>query len=430
MSASPVLFKTVESVNLVFGLDWFAILGGTLTREVRRIVRQQKATHAVHAGDHAVSVGVTALSGGKRSMPLYSAAQLVARQFSTGVVALIVPLDHNQWWFVAVHEGAVIARTDYVCASLDQARERVTQLRHAYPNLTLLNDVQPEPSLSGLVEAVHADAELRRVAHGNYLVSRPYYALALFAVGVYVLHRAGLITVPFGDREPSSTVVVSAEDAWAEALRGLTSAHWVHGVAGSAGVLLSLYTMPVQLEGWRLHQAECVAQDAKWNCHADYGRADPETSNDRLLSAAWTSWDVSFTPLEQARIRWSFTSAGRAIGNTALHGAQYIERSVFSALQAIRPAFSQMNIDPPERLPVPAPVDEHGHAIPQPPGLPQYRMRAVRIQAPLRSVSLFLPHTQHIAWRRVALSFDPHVRPDLTHSRLSVTLQGVLYEQD
>lgn len=430
MSAPLVLIKTVESLNLVFGLDWFAILGGTVTREVRRIVRQQKATHAVHAGDDAASVGVTSLSTGKRSGTLYSAAQLVARQFSTGVVALVVPLDHNQWWLVAVHEGAVIARTDYVCASQEHARERVAQLRHAYPNLTLLNDEQGQPSLSDLVDAVHADAELRRVTHGTRFLSRPYYGLALVAVVVYVFYRAELIADLFGGPDAPSSLAVSTQDAWAEALRELTRAHWIHGMAGSTGVLLSLYGLPVQLKGWRLHHAECIAQKSKWNCHADYGRDDPGTSNDRFLNAALPSWDVSFTPLEQARVRWNLTAAGRAMGQAALPSAQHIERSVFSALQAIRPAFALMNIDAPERLPVPVPRDEQGHAIAPPPGLPRYRMRAVRIQAPLRSFSLFLPHTRYMAWRRVVLNVDPHVRPDLTHSRLNVTLQGALYEQD
>src|SRR5690554_847933 len=105
MSASRAFIKTVSSVSLVFGMDWFAILGGAVSREVRRIVRQNKATHAVHVMDDAASVGVTALQTEKRGVVLYSAAQIVAQRFRTGAIAMVLQLDDTQWWLVAVHEG-------------------------------------------------------------------------------------------------------------------------------------------------------------------------------------------------------------------------------------------------------------------------------------------------------------------------------------
>lgn len=429
MSASPSLIKTVGSVRLVFGLDWFAILGGTVSREVRRLARQQKASHVVYATDDAVSAGVISLATGKRSAVLYSAAQLVAQRFSTGVVALIVPLDHARWWLVAVHEGAVIARTDYVCTTLEAARSRLDLLRHAYPGLTLLNDDEAASLLARLADAVHDDARLR-IAPGNGWVPRRYYRLLLLALATYVFYQMGLLGDFFTLRDVHDSSDVSTDQAWSEALRELSAAHWVHGVAGSTDLLLSLYALPVQLEGWRLHNAECTAHVDLWRCHADYGRDDPGTDNDRFLGAAQPGWDVSFMPLEQARVRWRFSAAGRELSQTDLYNRSYIERSVFSALQAIRPAFASMTLDAPEQLAIPVPHDEHGQAFIRPSDLPRYGMRALRIQAPLRSISLLLPHARSVAWRRVVLSVDPNVRPDLVRSRLNVNLQGVLYEQD
>lgn len=430
MSGSMAVVKTLGSVHLIFGLDWFAILGGTVSREVRRIARQQKATHVVHSSEDAVSVGVIALPAAKRSAHPYSAAQLVAERFPTGVVGLVVQLDPTRWWLVAVHEGAVIARTDTICASFDAALERIELLRQAYPGLTLLNDVEQQPSLSDIAGKAHAGAQLRRVAHANRFTSRPFYGVSLLVCVFYALYQIGLLGDGAAWRDPPSGVDDSAEQAWKRAHDQLSRAHWVHGVAGSAELLLSLYALPVQLAGWRLRQADCIASRDHWNCHADYGRDDPETNNERFLEAAQQQWDVSFTPLDQARIRWSFASTGRELGQSSSGSREHIERALFSALQAIRPAFAQMTIDDPQPLRVPVPHDQNGHAYAEPAELPRYGVRSVRVQAPLRSVSLLLPHAASMAWRRASLSFDPRTRSDLLHSPLSLDLQGVLYEKD
>lgn len=89
-----------------------------------------------------------------------------------------------------------------------------------------------------------------------------------------------------------------------------------------------------------------------------------------------------------------------------------------------------MTLDAPEQLLIPVPRDEQGQPVARPSDLPRYGMRAMRIRAPLRSISLLLPHARAVAWRRVVLSVDPNVRPDLVHSSLNVDLQGALYEQD
>lgn len=429
MSMSFVQVKTVASVNLVFGLDWFAVLGGPVAREARRIARQHKASHVVHAGDDAASVGIAALPAQKRGTVMYSAAELVARRFSTGAVALILQLDRHQWWLVAVHEGAVIARTDQFFASFDDAMDGVRPLSQAYPQLVVMSDEAELPSLTDLVQGPLAGAELRRLTHGRGMLSRPYYAAVFFGLILYAGYRV-LSGDILGWHDASDGTAVSADEAWQNALHELASRHWVHGVTGTVDVLISLYSLPVRLAGWRLYTADCVAQNEQWRCHADYGRDDQNASNAGFLEAAPASWSIRFTPLEQARVQWSLASSGRLLARTELPHSQHVERTVFSALQSIRPAFAMINIDAPELLPVIAPRDEQGNALASPPGLPGYRLRAVRIQAPLRSLSLLLPHADAMAWRRAVLSLDPQVRPDLTQSQLNVTLQGVLYEQD
>lgn len=431
MATSRTLIKTLSSANLVFGLDWFAVLGNTPAREIRRIARQQKATHVVHAGDDAASVGVTSLPPVRRGMVLYSAAQLVAQRFSTGVIALIAPLDDQHWWLVAVHDGAVIARTDCICQSFDEATAQIGPLRQAYPALILLDDEQRAPSLTDLGGQLYPQARLRRPAYGSALFSRPYRWLILMVAVIYLIHlSAGRVLGFFSAGDTTRAPDLTPLAAWQSAVHTVTSRHWVHGVTGTSDVLLSLYALPVDVAGWRLREAQCISSHDQWRCHADYARHDADASNTGFLAAAPASWDTRFTPLEQAQVHWSFESGGLSLATTTLNNSRHTERQVFSSLQAIRPAFALMTIDAPEPLRIPAPVDESGQAIPQPDGLPQFRLRTVRIQAPLRSLSLLLPHSEAMTWQRVTLGVNTQARPDLTHSQLNVTLQGVLYEQD
>ncbi|HLR78699.1 MAG TPA: hypothetical protein VK062_06585, partial [Burkholderiaceae bacterium] len=106
------------------------------------------------------------------------------------------------------------------------------------------------------------------------------------------------------------------------------------------------------------------------------------------------------------------------------------EREIFSMFQRIRPAFSRMVIEAPRVLPVVAPVDPQGQPLAAPGGLPRFHARNLQLQAPLRSLNLLLPHCEAVFWQTVTLDLASRARPDLTSSRLNVTLQGVLYEQD
>lgn len=428
MSTSRALIKTVSSVSLVFGLDWFAILGSTVNREVRRIARQHNATHAVHASEDTASVGITTLPPGKRGVVLYSAAQLVAQRFTTGAVAIVVQLDDTRWWFVAVHEGAVIARTDHIYTTHAEISALIGQLRQAYPALSVLDEEHGSPSVSDLAANLTVDAELRRVAYGSRILSRPSAWVALGLMLALVLYK--ILFDTDSRRRSLAAHDVVPEVAWNTALRSAIDGRWVHGTAGTRDVLQSLYEQPVEVAGWRLLHIDCALRVSQWDCHSDYTRHGAEASNERFLVASLPEWAVSFTPLDKARVQWSLPSTGLGLAHTDLQTGRANERELFSRLQAIRSALALVSIDASKPLPVPAPVDQNGQTLPRPPGLPQFRTRAVRIQAPLRSLALLLPYCDAMTWHRVVISLSPHIKPDLIHSRLNVTLQGLIYEKD
>lgn len=427
MSSSRAFIRTVSRVNLVFGLDWFAVLGGVLTREVRRVARQNKATHAVWSGEDTAAVGVARLRGVGHGVVLYSAAQLVAQRYSSGTVAFLCRLGKTQWWLVAVHEGAVIARTDYMCATQDEALAVVRQLHQAYPALTMLDDLDATTELCQLATDVSPAAQLQRITTARHLFFSPFFWVALSVLGIVVVPRAwSLIYAPSQRHEIQE---VSSEFAWDLAMREVTDAHWIHGVAGTQALLESVYGMPVRLDGWQLSYVDCVSHQSQWQCYADYDRSAQSATNEGFLDHASEDWTVSFTSLEQVRVQWRQTAQGLTATLASLKTASYHERDLFSRLQAIRTAFSVLHIEDSKPLDVPAPLNSSGQHISRPQGAAQLAVRAIRIQAPLRSLSVLLPYCDAIAWKRLVMAVDMSRTPDLTHSRLNLTLQGALYEK-
>src|SRR5690606_21936348 len=111
---SQIFVHSVEATHLAFGLEWLPLVTGKPERSAHRLARQHKASHLVMSTDSAASVGLAFVG---RSSPLrrrtvHSAAQIVAQLFEVGTVALVLCLPGSLYWMVAVHEGAVLSRTD------------------------------------------------------------------------------------------------------------------------------------------------------------------------------------------------------------------------------------------------------------------------------------------------------------------------------
>lgn len=430
MSTSRAYVQMVASVNLVFGLDWFAVLGAQVSREAKRIARQYKASHMVVCGDDAGSVGLAAFKTRRKGAPvLHSAAQLLAQRFTSGTVAMVLQLDGEQWWVVAIHEGAVVARTDQLCASAQEAAGAMQQLRQAYSALTVLGETTPAPSLSELAKGVLSSAELRRA--GRQLPGLPWPIQGLLIALVLAVFLPGLADwlavldePPHGDAVP-----VSPDEAWRATLHEVAASHWVHGVPGTQQILQSFHDLPVRLKGWGLSVAECLADQSRWNCSADYERASVGASNDGLIAEARPEWNVSFTPLNKARVQWTLIAQGTGGHHATLNTTRQNERDLFSRLQAIEPAMVSVAIGPSKPVPVAAPTDMSGQALPRPHGMQGLRTRAVEIRSPIRSASLLLPDCEAMGWQRIALRLDPTVHPSLINSRINITFQGVLYEK-
>lgn len=428
MSASRVVVKTVSSVCLAFGLEWFAVISQDAQHEARRIARRHRANYLALTGDDASCVGL-AMPGSvlTSGAPVYSAALLAARHVASGTLAMVIPVG-DQWWLLAVHDGAVIARTDRLCASYADAVAIVDSLYQAYPALAIM-DAGVVPTLDNLALNHHTQALLRRVASPLSWMPGPLRWL-LFILGVAVviasLYNALLAPAQIDAKKPQPT----PEQAWRKAIQDAAGRYWVHGVVGSAAVLHTLYKLPSMVGGWQLDQAQCDATASLWHCTARFQRHGRDATNQTFLEHSQSAWRVDFTPLEQAVAHWTVDGDTVPVIQAEVTTVADNERHLFSRLQAIKPAIPGMVISESTAMPVVAPVDSNNQRVLKPAGVSLFHARAVRIRAPLRSASLLLPYYSHFGWQRVAIVVGAVAKPSLADSRITVTFEGSLYEKN
>lgn len=433
MVSNEPLLLPFPATTLVVGLEWLPLLGGKPERLGLRLARQHKATHMVLAGESAGSVGLVSLKAARaqRKIRLHSAAQNVAQLFSTGTIALLLELEQAGYWLVAVHEGAVVARTDRLYPSIAGAQPVLDELRHAYPQLLLLGGPQaPElPSLA-VIEAASSP-------HSRLHVLNRWKPMLPWPVQCFMLALALVLLIPrvwqaFRSNHHAAPVKAAVEPrlAWQLAFEKEAQNRSVHGVQGTRVLLDALHGLPVRISGWALLQAECSPRQGKWRCQARYQRRSAEASNNQFLAGAPDHWTVEFISMDQAQSAWETVSHSSRLQARHLKTSLHNERELFSALQMIQPAFSQMQIGKPAALPVPIPTDEQGKPVPRPPGVAAYTARPVMLSGPLRSGGLLLPHTASMEWNKAVLSLRNVEQPGLKSSSLSLSLQGVLYETE
>lgn len=418
-----------QNVQLVFGLGWLPSISGKVAGTARRTARQRRATHLVMDGESPASFafGTPRLSREHRRLPLHSAAQNFARLYPKGSVACILALDSHAYWLVAVHEGAVMTRSDLVFRSSQQALDGYEAMRQSHPRLALLDSGPDSLTLESLAAASDRgtalqDTGLRR--RRRLLVILMVAALCLAGVTGYRGLSSRQATEELSNVETKET-----EEQWRIAVTEAQRSIRLHGVSATHAALNHVYQIPARIAGWALVRVECHAQGASWRCAADLNRLHPHANNRQLLSSVPDGWNLSFPSIDAASATWEFHTAIQTAVTQRLHSPVYNKRHLQSALQGIRAAFNRIELGKEIPIAIRTPIDDAGRAMPPPHELPRYTRRSVHIEGPLRSLSLLLPHTESFGWRSLQLVVGPSTSPSSTTSRLRVTLHGELYEQ-
>lgn len=421
-----VSVRLVGSVGLGFGLEWLPLITGRPDRSARRLARQHKASHLVLAGDTAASVGLAFLHSAADSgaAEVHSAAQILAGVFVSGTVAVVLPLWDSLHWMVAVHEGAVLARTDVVFERLDEVQPILDDLRRAHPSLRVLDgesDNAP-PSLSEIAAAAAISTRLVPVG-GFQRLRKPYVAAGLCAV----LALAGWsVYAPESAHLPAMKAELDVNEIWRQAIQKAAEGIHLQGVHGSRLLLKSLLELPTGVRGWQLTRADCQPVAANWSCSASYVRHASHATNAQFFEGAPQQWEIDFPTMEQADIRWRITSQITSLASRPVHTHTQNNKQFQSSLQRIKPAFSRLYMG--ESKPLAVSLGRGAPAIPRPASLPLLASRRLEATGPLRSAFLLLPLVQDVAWRRVSLTLGKEVSANLLVSRLNISLSGDLYE--
>jgi hypothetical protein len=379
------------------------------------------------------AVGLVILKPGhaRPKTKLHSAAGNVSQLFATGSVAMLLELGPGSTWLVAIHEGAVVARTDTLYRSSAEARSVLDELKQAYPQLVVLGsrDAPASPTLAMIEAASASQTQLAPLRRWRSILPAPvqWFALILLlALLGPAFWQAGVRA--YRAKAPPDVIVPAV--AWSRAQELALRDQVVHGVEGTRMLLQAFHGLPVRLAGWALIEAGCTARRQSWRCQARYDRRDQQATNDQLLANAPQGWSVGFVSMDQAQPVWDVMAGATPLVNHQPKGSEYTERTLLSFLQAIKPAFAQIQLGQPKALKVVAPRDRQGNEVARPDGLPRYFVRSVKIKGPLRSSVLLLPHTRSIGWQKIMFQLRDTEQPGLRNSRITVSFQGELYEME
>jgi|GEM_PF-1845969 len=446
------LILQAGDVRLVFGMRWFALLAERPRKAARRLGRQYRATHVLHAGATPSAVGLAWLNSAGSA---HSAAQAVAMRYPSGSVALCMALRPGLIWLVAVHEGLVVARTDRLFDNPEAAARLLAELKLAYPGLAVAGETPAIelPDLVQLAQATGQPSQLSALRRLRAPFSRPVRAflcaLGIAAVlpGVYGVDvaeslglEASVDNADGGGPDPLSTERVMAP---------VSAVPLVHGTAGLKTLLDAFHGVPLHPAGWMLLHADCDAGGAvAWQCVALYERKGALASNEGLLEhfealcpheadrdaspigtaahhCAWPALQIAFSALDQARVSWRPEARAVALTRIRPLGRASNDRRLLSALQGMQRAFTDIQIGESLGLQTAAaPADEAVSGS----QAPVYRSRSLYFSGPLRSAALLLEHAGFMSWSRAELRYQTVDAPDIRRSGLHFTLQGLLYE--
>lgn len=414
-----------DGVALVFGMEWLPLLGGRPDRQARSLARSRRAGQFVVAARGAASVGLLrGVSTRHRGRATCSAAAAFASLHPEGAVAAVLSLPSGRRWLVATHEGAVVTRGDLVCDAAFPLQDTIRLLHDAYPGLA----VHDNPAThSGLLDALLRTApEVAELQTLSRLGLRSLGA-AVFAALVCGAWAPAAIERLRGSSPADASAQPDPVVAWRSAVQASARQHVLHGVAGLQAALDAIRAVPVTLAGWTLTEIECRPRSRNWLFRARYRRG-ADGDNERFLTAAEPGWSLAFDPLEGVEASWGVPMAALNLDGVTLQRSTQNEAALFSALQGMLPAFSELRLEASQPLPVAVPLDAQQRPIDRPTEVPAYQRRRLRVQAPLRSLSLLLPEAAHISWERILVQVVDVDHPSLRSSRLRATLSGVLYE--
>jgi hypothetical protein len=434
--------------SLVFGLRWAVAIGHNPEKESVTRVRKAKATHYVLPGGHSSVVGyvkfeVSKKERGEQATTWFSAAQIFADKYPSGVHAYVVLLDADHYWFVASQDGEVIPDSDCVFTTRTEAMAALADLQEQHTTVIIAVDFKPSPP----------SASSRMIELQHPLSAVPIWARACVAVMVaaVVLDQGPSLwrAVTGGTRTKASVEVsVDASAAWKTQLDRWQKTVQVDGPAGFLALLSKIdHQVPLKLGGWPLQSLECQPYPAGWKCSGVYkrgieGAAAGTSTNESLLAALPSGWKVQWLGLDKgktdgATVSWAFPAQRTVLDRSKLQDQASINAHYISQIQAVYTAFKVVlapTVAPKPSIDSPFYTTAEGQraSIPYSDSLePAARipsLKGLHFDGPLRSMTK-LPLTEFSVIKTFTLKVADAKEPSLANSFMTATVDGVFYVQ-
>lgn len=446
-----------RDILIVLGMQWHTILGGDLAAQARRRARRAGATHWVHAGGRAESVGTIrlarrTLAAGRLGIAreAHSGAQLFARRNPSGIHATAWRLEDGRCWLALVRDGQVLGNGDTVFETAAQAGLALqaaqarfgSALQCTHEAAALLShDPAPgsqaeaeTPDLSALASSATAASALQRVPLGGRGLLLPvagFCGVLAMAAWWRTTQTWTPPVLPAADSPSVAELEAEGVRQWQRAVDAFLRGASVPSHQSLEALWLAIGELPVQPAGWLLEDAQCdAASGSGWHCAARYSRLNRLADNEGFMAIVPGAWQVNWTSLDEVTASFRLAAPEHGLDPMALASTSRLRfLPDADALQRIRAAFGRVDVGPAQPVAIAVPRDAAGRQLPRPPDIALPQQRLIELQGPLRSLALIGPAlTARIAWTRLSLRIDPAAAVSLRSSVLLATLSGVSYE--
>lgn len=410
--------------QILFGMDWVALVGGPPSKLARKYVRLYRAGMHTSIHDTSAVVGLAAESirfGGADSA--FSAAGLFAQAYQDQTVACMVTLADGACWMAAAHQGQVLVQTDRWFDHIEQAQEALVEIQQRFPALYIhvhtLTALGQMPAWA-IPPFSHESRLIRpRWYDGRHV--RLVCFLAAFMALLFSIYKG-----MSGGEQDGKDVDAMRQAALAAQWKDMLSSRRVHEVDELLQLVAEWDQAPLMAGGWRLNRIDCQALAERWRCIASYERVHGLASAASLLSALPAGWHPDFMPLEHAGVTFYIESRPKRLASTqSLPASTWI-----SQLQKISPAFEHIQVGAPHpviQLEASADIRAGMTALDLAPLA--WQQRSVMVRGPLRSFPLFKGWSMPSRWNQLTLELRQDDPVGLGKSRYMLTLLGDIFEK-
>jgi|GEM_PF-592036 len=411
-----------EQEQVLFGMDWVALVGGAPTQLAKKHIRLYRANMHTPFHHQSTVLGMaTEAPPVSDNVSVYSAAALFAQAHEAQTSACLIVLAHGECWMVAAHQGRVLIQTDRWFEHLSEANKAVAAIEQRFPELqtqTLHLDEQslmPEWIRSPGVASAKLIRTHRFSGHSKKVICG-LSALLMLVAYFWVVRDKSEMPVANGDHLGHTQL-----QQWQDAI----ASRPVHGGQDIVQLIAAWNQVPVFPGGWRLERIDCQPDASHWHCMVVFQRVFALATAQSLVQSLPTEWKPEFTPLDQASVTFRMVASHQRLDASK----KTSDISWLSQLQRMRIAFDHIQVGSSASLFPQHPFTPSVHISQEShPVASSWRKRALQIRGPLRSFLLLKDWEMPGWWQQVTLEVRDADQLGNSASRFVLTLNGEIYE--